>query len=500
MRTHLAFAVTGIKEIPLKNRITFNPLVKRQSGSISVLMVGSLSLILIMFFVAISAIRANTLKTRMQHASDGALTLVAREGPALGMMEAQYLSKTFVAYNLPYGIRNESLKRVSQVDLQLSEISFDSHLWIKLSQTTQPFLSFLPEMKVTVESRIERKFKPHETVITLDASRSMSSEGAGGEKASIKLKEILEQFVATVTAEQQFSHDYNLGFVPYSGYVNIGRDYQDVLITARSRKIPEELRVVAQEHGYDHDFLHRAGVEGKRQGACIDRQRYNIYRPETLLRVPSSASNAFDLLVFHEPGSTIEYVPPKEINDANLGLVPPPLLPFKQEYNGKSIGTAGVCASMPLTPLTSDSELLKDRIGMYYATHNTGGDAGIAWAWRLLSPDWEHIWKKPHIQKEDLTDPSKQIILFTDGKNNEGLQGLEFDIFLTNVCTNFAEEGIKVHAVLFDRGITEMEQRVYKRCSEITGGRYQYVDGENLAKLQLYFARLAIRQYKIKHL
>ncbi|BDU36853.1 Tad domain-containing protein [Vibrio nigripulchritudo] len=472
---------------------------KHESGNVTIVMLGSLTLILIMFFVAISTIRYTTLKTRMQHASDGALTLIAREGPALKQNEAQYLTKTFVAYNLPYGIRNESLKRVSQVNLQFSEISFDSHLWIKLSQTTQPFLSFLPELKATVESRIERRFSPHETVITLDASRSMSGEGKGGEKASIKMKSILEDFVRTVMAEQEFSHDYNLGFVPYSGYVNLGRDYQDLLITATSRKIPEELREVAQEFGYDHDFLHKAGVEGKRKGACVNRQRYNIHRPETLLRVPSSAANAFDLRV-HTSSNGVEYVDPKEINDANLGLVPKPLLPFKQEYKGKAIGTAGDCASMPLTPLTSDSARLEDRISMYYATHNTGGDAGIAWAWRLLSPEWEGIWEKPGYEREVLTDPIQQIIFFTDGENNEGLQDQEFDIFLTNVCKNFADKGIKMHAVLFDRGITEQEKNVYKRCTKMTGGRFQYVKGNNLAKLELYFARLAIRQYKIKHL
>ncbi|BCL69359.1 hypothetical protein TUMSATVNIG1_13040 [Vibrio nigripulchritudo] len=483
----------------MKTKISGKLVSKRESGNVTIVMLGSLTLILIMFFVAISAIRYSTLKTRMQHASDGALTLIAREGPALKQNEAQYLTKTFIAYNLPYGIRNESLKRVGQVDLQFSDIGFDSQLWLRLSQTTQPFLNFLPDLKATVESKIERQFRPRETVITLDASRSMSNDGGGGEKASIKMKLILEDFVRTVMAEQDFSHDYNLGFVPYSGYVNIGRDYQDVLITAKSRKIPEELREVAQEFGYDHDFLHKAGVEGKRQGACINRQKYNIHRPETLLRVPSSAANAFDLRVYTSSNDVV-YVESKDINDANLGLVPKPLLPFKQKYKDKEIGTDGDCASMPLTPLTSDSDLLEDRIGMYYATHNTGGDAGIAWAWRLLSPDWKGIWKKRDIKRESLTDPIQQIILFTDGENNKGLQDQEFDIFLTNVCKNFADEGIRMHAVLFDRGITEQEQKVYKRCTEMTGGRYQYVDGDNLAKLQLYFARLAIRQYKIKHL
>ncbi|CCN50451.1 exported hypothetical protein [Vibrio nigripulchritudo MADA3029] len=486
----------------MKTKISGKLVSKRESGNVTIVMLGSLTLILIMFFVAISAIRYSTLKTRMQHASDGALTLIAREGPALKQSEAQYLTKTFVAYNLPYGIRNESLKRVGQVDLQFSDIGFDSQLWLRLSQTTQPFLNFLPDLKATVESKIERQFRPRETVITLDASRSMSNDGGGGEKASIKMKLILEDFVRTVMAEQDFSHDYNLGFVPYSGYVNIGRDYQDVLITAKSRKIPEELREVAQEFGYDHDFLHKAGVEGKRQGACVKGEDYNVHRPETLLRVPSSAQNGFELLVYH-PFLTEPHPEPglaKDINRANLRLVPPPLLPYEQEYNGKYIGTAGDCASMPLTPLTSDSDLLEDRIGMYYATHNTGGDAGIAWAWRLLSPEWEGIWEKPGHEREVLTDPIQQIILFTDGENNKGLQDQEFDIFLTNVCKNFADEGIRVHAVLFDRGITEQEQKVYKRCTEMTGGRYQYVDGDNLAKLQLYFARLAIRQYKIKHL
>ncbi|MEZ9232454.1 hypothetical protein AB4259_15360 [Vibrio amylolyticus] len=476
---------------------TLNKSLQHQKGSSIGLFLFSVTLIMVFFLVSISAIRFTTLQTRLHHAADNALALIAREGLAVDDEEAQYLARTFVIYNLPIGIRSDALKNRNDLSITIGELGYEKNLYLSIEQAPKPITKMMPTFSARVEKRLIREIQTMETVLSLDLSRSMSDKIGGGLKPSVLMPGILDDFIESLTGEQIISEDHHIGLVPFSGYINVGQEYQNQLVTPLSRQIQPELRHVASEHGYGQDFLHNFGVEGRRDGACIKRNITDTSMIGDILDVPMNPSQGFDLLVYHNYEPLSEANLRREIIQANSGRVPEHLLPFEQTHSdGHYIGTAGACPSMALHEVSGRTESLREMAKKYYATHTTGGDQGLIWAWRMLDSGWKNaVWKDPG---HTLDDPKQRIILFTDGKNNVGLQDDDYTRLLENVCLTLATDEIKVDVILFDQGISQEEIAQYKACSAITGGRYHYVLGDDLGALQLFFARMGIRQYKIR--
>ncbi|WP_367989407.1 hypothetical protein AB2S62_19400 [Vibrio sp. NTOU-M3] len=476
---------------------------KSQQGSASLLMLASLIIIMVLFFLSVSTTRYATLYTRLSHAADGALALVAREGLAVDEQEGQYLSKTFAIYNMPIGIRSEELRRTSQVNLALSPTGYAKELSLTLEDSIASVLSFVPQLNVAVERRLVREYPVTETVLALDASRSMSDKIGGGQKPSQLMPGILTDFIDSLTGEQELAKDHHIGLVPYSAHVNVGQRYQDRLITPESRRIPASLSPVARKYGYEQDFLHVSGVEGRRNGACVKRKPVNLNRVSTVLNLPRNAREGFDLMVYHPDEHDSEPGLSDEIKRAN-GTIPRHLLPVTQAMSFPLnpalpyIETPGGCPAMTLHEISGKTASLKNVAERYYATHTTGGDEGIIWGWRLFDERWRaSVWEEPGFELEE---PSKRFILFTDGANNKGLTDNDFERFMNGTCRALADSGIRFDMVLFDQGISMKERQIYRWCTDVTGGSYFYVKGDDLAALKLFFARLGIRQYKTRYL
>jgi len=471
----------------------------KQHGSGSVLLVTFIVLMMVMFFAAISATRLVTMQTRLNHSVDAALALVAREGVGVTEAEGQYLVTTFIINNSPVGIRDRSVKTAKQVSVSLSNLGYNEQLSLSASIPIQPFIKGVPELSAQVTRQLIRAYPPTETVLSLDLSSSMSSKKGGGQKPSDIMPDILNDFIDSATGEVDVSKDHHIGLVPYSGYVNVGKAFQDRLITPSSRKIPDSLRPTARLHGYDGDFLHSLGVEGKRDGACVARKSYRLTNPNDILRVPNSARQGFELVVNY-PGSEFNNDLREFLIDLNSGLTPDHMLPFIQygPRENEFIGTNGSCPSMALMPITDDTYALKERANDYYPTHSTGGDEGVIWAWRLMDANWRSaIWPKVN---QKLITPKRRIIMFSDGQNNEGVIKQDFLTLLNTMCLALQEDSIKMDAVIFDQGVKREERQAYKRCTEMTGGAFHYVDGDDLAALRMFFARLGIRQYQVRYL
>ncbi|SON49949.1 Tad domain-containing protein [Vibrio tapetis] len=475
------------------------PSLSKQQGSGTVLMVTFVILMMVMFFVSISATRLVTMQTRLNHSVDAALALVAREGVAVTEAEGQYLVRTFIINNSPVGIRDQAVKTAKQVSINLSNLGYSEQLRLNVSLPIQPFVKDVPVLSAQVSRELLRQYPSTETVLSLDLSSSMSSKLGGGKKPSEIMPDILNDFIDSLTGEVAISKDHHIGLVPYSGYVNVGKAFQDRLITPQSRRVPEGVRPTARMHGYDGDFLHRLGVEGKRSGACVARKPYKLNNPNDILRVPNSARQGFELVINY-PGSPFNNDLRQFLIDLNSGFTPDHMLPFIQKGPklGEFIGSNGSCPSMALMPITDDTLALKDRADDYYPTHVTGGDEGVIWAWRLLDPKWRStIWPKVN---QALKAPKRRVIMFTDGANNKGVTKKRFVTLLSTMCRSLHKQGIKMDAVIFDQGVKRDELQAYRQCAALTGGTFNYVKGDDLGALRMFFARLAIRQYQVRYL
>ena len=98
-----------------------------------------------------------------------------------------------------------------------------------------------------------------------------------------------------------------------------------------------------------------------------------------------------------------------------------------------------------------------------YSTSGTGRfDIGLAWAWRLISPDWSGLWDEPNYPSANIKQRKKYIVFMTDGRSsayerefsqerdwayNEGsIDGFEH---LEALCSNIKEDDIELFVLRF---------------------------------------------------
>lgn len=85
------------------------------------------------------------------------------------------------------------------------------------------------------------------------------------------------------------------------------------------------------------------------------------------------------------------------------------------------------CPLQPIVPLTNNQNTITNAINAMVADGYTNQNAGLAWAWRVVSPGAPFSQGRPY---DDPNDPvRKVIVLFTDGDNT--VEGTNNDVFLS---------------------------------------------------------------------
>lgn len=120
---------------------------------------------------------------------------------------------------------------------------------------------------------------------------------------------------------------------------------------------------------------------------------------------------------------------------------------------GKWLGDkASSCPSSSVLPLTYDLNEFNTEIDKLSAGGWTAGHLGIAWAWYLISPEWDDIWptaSKPWAYDEP--ESVKAVILMTDGQFNTAYaNGLgDSNAQSKKMCKKMRDEGVIVYSVAF---------------------------------------------------
>ncbi len=135
-----------------------------------------------------------------------------------------------------------------------------------------------------------------------------------------------------------------------------------------------------------------------------------------------------------------------------------------EHYNYHENGYCGAAEENELVPLSSDKTAINARIDAFMAEHQTAGALGTAFAWYMLSPNWNTIWPTggadPYANMT-MTLPSgapklrKVAILMSDGVYNsyrswEDQDQQEVSNYAKAVCTAMKAAGIEIFTVGFD--------------------------------------------------
>lgn len=207
--------------------------------------------------------------------------------------------------------------------------------------------------------------------------------------------------------------------------------------------------------------------------------------------------------------------------------VSPTTSPVGRYYSSTTSNGNGVCATVtPIQPLTSDKTKLKTLITSLSANGGTAGQLGTAWAWYMLSPNFNTLWTSannsawsssnnaaPYSDLTDLTSKGrpklrKIAVLMTDGDYNvdycNGVQnhnsGNTYTVptsCLTNgtslvqataLCTAMKAKGIEVFTI--GSQVSDASKTFLSACATDPSHFYDATDG---TKMQQAFIDIAYK-------
>ncbi len=189
--------------------------------------------------------------------------------------------------------------------------------------------------------------------------------------------------------------------------------------------------------------------------------------------------------------------------------------------NGVSAANCNVPAGSAVQPLTSDKVVLHNLVNGLDDAGYTAGHIGTAWAWYMLSPNFNTLWAtanqaKPYDTNYNINtkvgDPSKVklkkiAVLMTDGDYNTAYtsQGILTSYFgeaaandsATNqanaLCTNMKAKGIEVYTVGFQ--VSSAAQTMLTNCATDASHYYNATTGDSL---NMAFKDIALKISQIR--
>lgn len=139
------------------------------------------------------------------------------------------------------------------------------------------------------------------------------------------------------------------------------------------------------------------------------------------------------------------------------------------KIDGIDLRPAQSCNSpAPITPLTIDLDTIEDGIDAMGDGNATYSTAGIAWAHRLLAPDWRPYWGANATHPVDKADDvQKAIVLLTDGEDNMVSAPSRKAKHRTYACDAAKKAGIKIFtiAAMNPQYVSRREGQSLRNCS-----------------------------------
>ena len=149
-----------------------------------------------------------------------------------------------------------------------------------------------------------------------------------------------------------------------------------------------------------------------------------------------------------------------------------------------------------IVPLTDDKSLLNATIDGFSASGSTAGHLGTAWAWYLVSPNWNNIWPQESQATEyNQQDTIKAVILLTDGEfNTRYSSNGSSNTQARQLCANMKAEGVVVYTVGFELSASSAIETM-EQCATSSAHHYIAEDGNDL---KLAFRDIAFKLAQLR--
>lgn len=320
--------------------------------------------------LAVDSTRGYMLRSQLVYALDSAGLAGGKE------LFSNNLSATvdrFFAANFPNGYMDSTISGPTfTVDDQAETLTVTASATIPTT-----FLQILgvDDLTVSATTVVQRSIRGMELALVMDNTGSMRS---GGKMSTMKASAM--ELVGILYGDQQEIDDFFVALVPYSVAVNIGSDRTNWL-----------------DGTYDPTAYEDVGTEWR---GCVE-ARVN---PLDLDDTPPSGGF---WPAFFYPTDTDNIYP--AVDEANSS---------QNNGTGPNLGCGPA-----ITSLTASRSTIEGGIQEMQPWHRGGtmGNLGLAWGWRVISPQWRGEWggDTPATMPLDYDEPlmDKVVVMLTDGNN-----------------------------------------------------------------------------------
>jgi Flp pilus assembly protein TadG len=143
--------------------------------------------------------------------------------------------------------------------------------------------------------------------------------------------------------------------------------------------------------------------------------------------------------------------------------------------------TWGACRPQTtIYPLSNDKQAIKSRIDQFGTEGMTAGHLGVAWAWYLLSPNWNTVWDAPVPVANYNTKTRKIAVLMTDGEFNRQYSGPTSSTQARTLCSGMKDKGIIVYSVGFQIETGGEAYQTMAQCATSSSHFFNSTTGEEL--------------------
>eukprot|EP00439_Symbiodinium_sp_Y106_P088496 s1_g1032.t1 len=472
---------------------------RNRKGNVAVMFALAMMPVIAAAGIGVDLSRAYLVRAHLTHALDAAGLAVAGS-PSASEDYLETLAQDFFNANYP----NTEIGVPGALQLTVG----DNVVTLSASATLPTALLGIfgiDEMDVGNEIEVTLETKGLEVVMVLDNTGSMSSSGKIG-----ALKDAAESMVNILFGEDPSPDKLHIGLVPFAHGVNVGTDFpQSALDMTGASSIHGENFDPGETNIWDlYDEIQNRSWPG-----CVEARPNGLDELDT----PPSAGNPDTLWVPwfapDEPSGYSGYYN-NYLSDGTSGNQDTRQRnadKYDDAYvSSSSRGPQNGCGMEPITPLTNDKQVLLDNIDAMNATGGTLIPVGLAWGWRVISPD------APFTEGKDYNDVevNKAIILLTDGDNwlgtrnnhnksyysafgyvSEGRLGTTsksaaqaaLDPKTADVCENIKADGIRLYTITF-KVSSDDTRELMEECATTPA---LYFDSPSNEQLQTVFQAIA---------
>jgi Flp pilus assembly protein TadG len=318
-----------------------------------------------------------------------------------------------------------------------------------------------------------------EIAMMLDVTGSMAGQQISDLKAAAK------DLIDIVVWGDQSKYTSRVALAPFAPAVNVGQYF--TAITGKSDREDNDGDAKKNIHYPPADCINSKGSVKK---TCKNDDKYDevkyIAKYATCVVERTGASKLTD----EAPAGAGTYLP---------------------TWNEMANSMSTSCTpSSQLVPLTKNTKVLKDTIDGFSASGTTAGQLGTAFAWYLLSPNWNAVWPADSKVTAYGTPKVKKIaVLMTDGEYNTvqaqsygdgSKQAVQATADALSLCTamkknlSSSDPNIEIYTVGFQL-TTKASKDMMKACATATDHYYETSTGDGL---KAAFRDIALKISKLR--